>query len=142
MPLPSDLYFFRASEFRHPDLVNEEAAHFLDEVRAAYQNPMVVTDDARTLAEQAARENAVQGGATGAVLPQLHVLGRAFDIRWPATSALLFRLVEAICHMAEDARYEGRVELELDATTGNQHIHFGLRPDRTWDSTLLIRKAA
>lgn len=127
------LHHFHESEFKHPDLCDSEALVFLDQVRSVYDNPLVVTDDARTPPEVEARENQLQGGSA----TSLHALGRAFDLRWPVSTSLLFKFVQAVCRVEKD--YSGKVELELDFTEGNKHLHIGLTKEPR-GSTLLLRK--
>lgn len=137
MPVPKDLKHFPEGEFRHPELVEAEAAYFLDQIRTVYDNPLVITDDARTAEEVAKRENLLQGGSA----TSLHALGRAFDLRWPPSEGLVFRLVAAIGIVSQDTRYKDRIELEIDATAGNLHIHVGLFPTQIQGSKLFVRKA-
>lgn len=136
MPVPKNLMFFRENEFKHPELVDAEAAYFLDYVRGVYNNPLVVTDDARTPTEVTARENPLQGGSK----TSLHGVGRAFDLRWPVDDTLVWRFVSAVALIERDTRYKSKVELELDHTPGNEHIHLGLRLDATRGTRLILRR--
>ena len=126
MSLPSNLRWFQAREFRHPELVDAEAAHFLDAVRDTYGAPLVLTSDARTPEENAA--------AQGSSPTSLHLHGRAFDLRWIADPEALWRFVDAVYLVAGT----NPVELELVNSQQDQHIHLAcLSPGRV--SRLLIR---
>ena len=118
--------WFRPREFRHPELVEAEAAHFLDAVRETYGAPLVLTSDARTPEENAA--------ARGSSPTSLHLQGRAFDLQWIPDPEALWRLVDAVYLVA------GRnpIELELVNSVTDKHIHLGcLASGRV--SRLLIR---
>jgi len=120
------LRWFRPREFRHPELVEAEAAHFLDAVRETYGAPLVLTSDARTPEENAA--------ARGSSPTSLHLQGRAFDLQWIPDPEALWRLVDAVYLVA------GRnpIELELVNSVTDKHIHLGcLASGRV--SRLLIR---
>ena len=80
--------WFRPREFRHPELVEAEAAHFLDAMRETYGAPLVLTSDARTPEENAA--------ARGSSPTSLHLQGRAFDLQWIPDPEALWRLVDAV----------------------------------------------
>lgn len=125
MPLLADLPHFALSEFRHPELVEQEAADFLESVRTLYGASLTLTSDARTR-----EENAAAGGSP----TSWHMRGRAFDVRAPADSAGWWRLVWAVqasCdfwHRTKDT--VASVELELcPSTSGQPHIHFALKND-------------
>lgn len=134
--IPKDLKHFTETEFgKHPELVDPEAAYFLDQIRTVYDNVLVITDAARTPQEVVDRQNQLQGGSS----TSLHALGRAFDLRWPVSEGLVFRLVASIGIVAQDTRYKDKVELELDFTVGNEHVHVGLRLLAS-GSTLILRK--
>ena len=125
MPLFTDLPNFRLAEFRHPELIEEEAAQFLQEVRALYNKPIRVTSDART-----ETENVAVGGSP----TSWHVKGRAFDIALPAAPDDLWALVGAIYAIAGVWHYRPErkhvtVELELVSGPTDKHIHFAVRND-------------
>ena len=82
--------------------MDNEFLVFLDGVRDVYGKPLIVTSDARTIAE----EQALPGHAEP---PQssLHVAdpvnaiwARAFDLRWIPDAAARFRLVTAILQVS------------------------------------------
>ena len=114
MPITSTLRHFALSEFRHPELVTNEAAIWLDDIRDAYGHPLVLTSDARTPEENAA--------ASGSSPTSLHLTGRAFDLRYPATAELVWRFVDAV-FLASGAR---SVELELVNSSRDKHLHIAL----------------
>src|SRR2546422_8296205 len=97
----STLRHFQLSEFRHPDLVEDAAAVWLDDIREQFGAPLVLTSDARTPEENAQ--------ASGSSPTSLHLLGRAFDLRWVADPEALWRFVDAVL-LASGLR---AVELEL-----------------------------
>jgi hypothetical protein len=123
----STLRHFALSEFRHPELVDDAAAVFLDDVRDLYGGPLIVTSDARTPEENTA--------APGHSPTSLHLVGRAFDLRWLADPEALWRFVDAVYVTAG----ERSVELELVHGPRDQHLHVGLYPNGAHRSRLLIR---
>jgi hypothetical protein len=126
MPITSPLRHFALSEFRHPELVTNESAVWLDDIRESYGFPLVITSDARTVAENAA--------ASGSSPTSLHLQGRAFDLRYPASAELVWRFVDAV-FLASGLR---PVELELVNSAQDTHIHIALLPDGT-PSRLIVR---
>jgi hypothetical protein len=116
MPIVSNLKWFKLSEFRHAPLVENEAAVWLDDIREAAGFALTITSDARTPEENAA--------ASGSSPTSLHLLGRAFDLRYPATPELVWRLVDAI-YLASGSR---PVELELVHSAVDTHVHLALLP--------------
>ena len=122
------LRFFKWAEFRHPEIVDFEAAEFLDAVRAAYGAPLILTSDGRTAPENTR--------IPGHSVASLHLLGRAFDIRWTFTTRSLYRLVEAVLQTARV--HNVSVELELVKSATDQHVHIGLFPDVSHPSTLVL----
>jgi hypothetical protein len=116
------LTHFVPAEFNHPELVDNQAAVFLDQLRDAYGGPLTLTSDARTPQENAA--------AAGSSPTSLHLLGRAFDLRWPGNEEAAHRFLDAY-YLAkgwtppEDDR---ATELELVYSAKDKHIHFGLYP--------------
>ena len=125
----STLRHFTAPEFRHPDLVDDAAAVWLDDIRQTYGAPLELTSDARTLEENRA--------IPGSSATSLHLIGRAFDLRWVADPEALWRFVDAVFLVSG-----GRpVELELVHSAADHHIHLGLYPETNTPhvSRLLIR---
>lgn len=116
MPITSTLRHFALSEFRHAPLVENEAAVWLDDIREAAGFPLTITSDARTQVENDA--------ASGSSPTSLHLLGRAFDLRYPASPELVWKLVDAI-FLASGSR---PVELELVHSAVDTHIHLALLP--------------
>lgn len=126
MPITSQLRHFPTSEFRHPELVEDTAAVWLDDIREYADFPLVLTSDARTEAENAA--------ASGSSPTSLHLLGRAFDLRYPGSAELVWDLVQAILVVSGSRP----VELELVHSGTDRHVHIGLlEPDR--ESRLIVR---
>ena len=128
MALPPNLRWFKRREFKHPELVDEEAAYFLDAVRAEYGASLVLTSDARTVAENAS----IPGHST----TSLHLQGRAFDLRWTFTKESLDRLVNAIYRVRDDMDVATEIELVRGPT--DQHVHIGVWPDSLHPSTLVL----
>src|SRR3990167_3192440 len=80
MPFPADLKHFRASEFKHPELMSVPFLRWLDRVRERAGAPFVVTNDARVAG---ATEPLGSAGSKS-----LHRRGRAVDLHsrvWTAT---------------------------------------------------------
>lgn len=116
MPISSPLRHFKASEFRHPELVLDAAAVWLDDIREACGFPLVLTSDARTPEENAA--------ASGSSPTSWHLQGRAFDLRYPASAELVWRFVDAVFLASGDRP----VELELVHSAKDSHLHIALLP--------------
>lgn len=116
MPITSTLRHFALSEFKHASLVENEAAVWLDDVRDACDFPLTITSDARTPEENAA--------ASGSSPTSLHLTGRAFDLRYPATDELVWRLVDAVMLVSG----QRPVELELVHSAIDKHVHLALLP--------------
>jgi hypothetical protein len=118
------LKYFKWDELRHPTLCDYQFWVFLDQVRAAYGKPLVVTDDARTPDEK----------PSGYSPTSLHYKGRAADLRFPSSAADLFALVSAAIRVAN-----GRpLEVELVNGSGDKHVHLGLFDDPAHPSTCLV----
>lgn len=115
MPLTSVLRYFAPPEFKHPGLVDDVAARYLDEVRHRYGFPLVITDDARLPGE----------APPGASTTSLHYDGRAFDLRWPGSATKLFHFVECAISTANERGL--RIELELVNGLTDKHIHLGVQ---------------
>lgn len=113
--LPLDLRHFRVGEFHNPDLIDGNAARYLDEVRHRYGFPLVVTDDART-----PEEHPSGGSATS-----LHYVGRAFDLRWIMPATNLAKFVESAVDVARE--WDVEYELELVNSQKDRHVHIGLQ---------------
>lgn len=117
MPIRSPLRWFALSEFRHPDLVLDEASVWLDDIRDAYGHALVLTSDARTPEENAA--------ASGSSPTSWHLQGRAFDLRYPPTPELVWAFVRAVVRVSG----ERPVELELVHSAADSHLHLALLPE-------------
>jgi hypothetical protein len=116
MPITSTLHHFQLSEFRHPELVENAAATWLDDIRESCGFALTLTSDARTPEENAA--------ASGSSPTSLHLQGRAFDLRYPASAEEVWKLVDAV-YLASGER---PVELELVHSAQDQHVHIALLP--------------
>lgn len=114
MPITSTLHHFALTEFRHPELVQNEAAVWLDDIREAAGFALTITSDARTQAENDA--------ASGSSPTSLHLQGRAFDLRYPVTEEQTWKLVDAIFLASGDRP----VELELVHSAIDKHVHIAL----------------
>jgi peptidase M15-like protein len=122
------LRFFKWSEFRHPELFDYSFAVFIDQVRYEYGWPIVLTNDARTPAENEALRS--QGSAPNS----RHLAGQAIDMEFPPSSNHLWRLVEAVMKVAG----ERPIELELVNSSVDTHVHIAfLEPGRA--SKLLVK---
>src|SRR5207245_3265460 len=98
MALTNNLVHFQLSEFRHPELVDAQAAVMLDEVRDRYGKPLALTSDARTVDENAS--------LPGASPTSLHLLGRAFDLRCINNPADRYAFVVAVVGVARLYGYQ------------------------------------
>ncbi len=126
MPITSSLRHFQPSEFKHPELILDAAAVWLDDIREYADFPLVLTSDARTAEENAA--------ASGSSPTSLHLLGRAFDLRYPDTPEHVWELVAAVFVVSGHRS----VELELVHSAQDSHVHLGLYPDAR-ESRLLVQ---
>src|SRR5437879_247915 len=117
MPITSTLRHFQPSEFRHPELVQDAAAVWLDDIREYADFPLVLTSDARTPEENAA--------ASGSSPTSLHLLGRAFDLKYPDSPEQVWLFVEAVFIVSGSRP----VELELVHSAVDSHLHIGLFPE-------------
>ena len=126
MPITSPLRYFKLSEFKHPELVLDQCAVMLDDIRGHYGAPITITSDARTPEENTA--------ASGSSPTSLHLEGRAFDLRYPPTAELAWRLVDAVYLVSGDRP----VELELVHSDQDQHVHIALLHEGQ-HSRLIIR---
>jgi len=118
MPLTRDLCYFKLKEFKHPELVNETAAELLDEIRAQYGRPLVLTDDARLPGDQ----------PPGFSPTSLHYKGQAFDLRSrDLTREEMWLLVRAVLSVAEWVARGAKsgVELEIVSSSTDKHVHIG-----------------
>ena len=111
------LRHFAYSEWKHPELLDYTAAVWLDDIRQTYGAPLELTSDARTLHENAA--------TPGSSPTSLHLIGRAFDLRWIADPVAFWRFVDAV-FLTSGAR---PVELIFPYSVANRHIHLGLYPE-------------
>jgi peptidase M15-like protein len=126
MPITSTLRHFALTEFRHPEIVQNDAAVWLDDIRDTCGFPLVLTSDARTQAENDA--------ASGSSPTSLHLQGRAFDLRYPKTAEDVWRFVDAVFL----ASGERPVELELVNSSQDKHLHIALLPTGK-TSRLIVR---
>lgn len=126
MPITSTLRHFQRKEFRHPELVEDTAAVWLDDIRDAYDAPLVLTSDARTPEENAA--------ASGSSPTSLHLQGRAFDLRYPDSAELVWRFVDAVMLVSGTRP----VELELVNSAQDKHLHIALLPEGR-QSRIIVR---
>ncbi len=126
MPITSTLRHFHLSEMRHPELVDNLAAVWLDDIREYADFPLVLTSDARTEEENAA--------ASGSSPTSLHLLGRAFDLQYPDTPEHVWELVAAVFVVSGHRS----VELELVHSPQDKHVHLGLYPDAR-ESRFIVR---
>ena len=115
MALVSDLSHFALSEFKHPELVDLDAATMLNEVRDRYGKPLVLTSDARTPAENAA--------LPGSSPTSLHLQGRAFDLQWLPDAPDRWKFVCAV--VGVQRLYGYQPELEFVLSGPQQHVHLG-----------------
>lgn len=120
--ITTTLKHFALTEFHHPELVDNQAAVFLDGLREAFGSALTLTSDARTHEENAA--------ARGSSPTSLHLLGRAFDIRWPGNEEQMWRFLEAFfLTLGWTPPADPRaVELELVHSATDSHVHFALYP--------------
>lgn len=118
MPLTADLRHFKLSEFKHPELVNADAANFLDEIRDQFGFPLTITDDARLPGE------VPPGGST----TSLHFKGQAFDLRTRGfTEEMMFKLASSVINVAlwVARGQKSGVEFEIDNSPDEPHVHIG-----------------
>lgn len=141
--VPTDLHWFRPSEFNHPEHMDTEFVRWLDTVRELAQVPFRLTSDARTPTENAA--------ASGSSPRSLHLLGRAVDMKLPRSSAELWSLVAAVVlrtvpswslerelrRREDHPAAKGGVELELVHGPRDHHVHLGTNP-RTHTHKLIL----
>jgi uncharacterized protein YcbK (DUF882 family) len=115
---------FAPNEWRHPEIVDYSAATFLNQLRGAYGGSLVLTSDGRTAAENAA--------SPGSSPTSLHLLGRAFDLRWPGNEEAMWRFLEAFFRSLgwTPPPTVRPVELELVHSAQDQHVHFGFFPNQ------------
>lgn len=116
MAISSPLRFFKLDEFRHPELVANDAAVFLDTVRSVCGFALTLTSDARTPEENAA--------ASGSSPTSWHLQGRAFDLRYPDSAEKVWKLTKAVFVCAADRG----VELELVNSATDKHVHLAVFP--------------
>lgn len=115
MSLPANLLWFKPNEFKHPDLVDADAAYYLDTVRHRFGFPLYVTDDARVVGDR----------PPGSSPSSLHFAGRAFDLRWIQPAERLYHFTK--CAMEVAAERQVCIELELVNSLRDRHIHIGLQ---------------
>jgi hypothetical protein len=118
---------FTATEFRRPADMDAEFIYFLDGVRDAFGEPLVITSDARTVAEEEALPGHAEPPTSSLHVadPVNNVWARAVDLPWIPLGADRWNLTVAVQQVAH-----GRpVELEFVPFGGNAHIHLGLFRD-------------
>jgi hypothetical protein len=137
--ITAPLQFFRPEEFRHPELVDDGCAQFLDRVRALYGQPITLTSDARTPEEEIAAlaDAPEESGKAADLLAQtvassLHVQGRAFDLHWPAHAEDRYALLWTLMRQA----FTAQLILELEPVP--THLHVGIFPAGTPHGSRLI----
>lgn len=102
---------FAKIEFRHPEIVDQDAYDNLVKLRRSYGRPLTLTDDGRLPSE----------APVGASTTSLHYKGRAFDLRSKfMTEEGLFKFVWAAM-----TNFPTGMELELVQSPTDQHIHVG-----------------
>lgn len=118
---------FAQSEFKHPELVKQEAYDLLVQVRRRYGKPLVLTDDGRTPDDR----------PPGYSKTSLHYLGQAFDLRiYDKSEEELWALAAAVMSLGS----VGGIELELVWSNTDKHCHIGFRLGLGGGkNTLLIR---
>lgn len=113
--VPDDLQHFKASEFKHPELMDVAFLRWLDRVRERADVPFSITSDGRTASDS----------PDGASLTSLHHRGRAVDLdssRWNATQK--WRIVAAIVYLSGEA--PGKVEFEPVFSPTDKHWHIAV----------------
>lgn len=109
------LAHFTPAEFHRPDRMWFPLLAWLDQVRARYGHELTITSDFRDFVPI--------GGADDS----LHLVGRAVDVRWPATREDRWALIEAV--IATAAPDGCGIELGLEpGAPGGPHVHLGLWP--------------
>lgn len=124
MSLPA-LAHFAPGEFRHPELIDADAAYYLDAVRHRFGFPLYVTDDAREPSDHPA------GGSPSS----LHYAGRAFDLQWIQPATKLFHFVK--CAMQIAAERKVCIELELVNSLKDRHVHLGVQKPGVEDELIV-----
>lgn len=109
------LEHFSDTEFRNPDLVDADAALYLDEVRDRFGAPLTITDDARLPGDH----------PNGSVPTSLHYAGRAFDLAWIQPAPQLARFVEAVIMVAGEWGVD--YELGIINSKKDRHVHLALQ---------------
>lgn len=119
------LRHFAPGEFRWPDLVNHDAAKFLDEVRHRYGQPLYITDDARLTTD----------APSGASKTSLHYTGRAFDLHWISPAHRLAHFMESVVEVSRE--WGVHYELELVNSLKDRHVHLGLQKPGVWSELIV-----
>lgn len=127
---------FSPTEFKRPDAIDYEYAMFLSDWWTAFGRPgkMIITNDARTLAEELAQPVHAIPPESGlhVFVPASSLWCRAVDLRWLSDRADMDALVRAYYR----AKGDRPGELELVPFGPNAHIHAGLFRDPTHESRL------
>lgn len=121
MPLTRDLRHFKLSEFKHPELVEERAALWLDELREVWGQPIILTDDARP-------PGVIPPGGSA---KSLHFKGQAFDFRIRhLTWGGLWTLGAAVYTLQRSMPDgESGIEFELVWSHTDKHAHVAFPND-------------
>ena len=127
--ITATLRHFALTELSHPELIANDCAVWLDDIRDLCGFPLTVTSAARTPEENAA--------LPGSSPTSLHLSGRAFDLAWIDDPAERWRFVEAVSL----ASGERAVELEFVPFGNNRHLHIALHANDGHHSTLLFSEA-
>jgi len=124
MPITSSLKFFALSEFQHPELVDDTCARALDQVRYEYGSPLIVTSDARSVADEEALPNHAQPPESS-----LHVQGRAFDLHWAFDDpGALYAVIQAIYKVCGIFGLQAEIEPRSPHSGQAPHLHIGWYP--------------
>lgn len=123
--LPAELRYFTRAEFRNPDLVDNDAALFLDELRHRHGFPLHLTDDARE----------PDAAPPGSSKSSMHYRGRAFDLKWIQPAHRLYNFVECAMQLARERGVH--IELEIVNSLRDRHVHIALQPPGVWDELIV-----
>lgn len=125
---------FEPTEFRRPEAMDYEFLVFLRDWRRAADVPFIVTNDARTLAEELAQPVHAEPPESGlhVFVPASGLWCRAVDLRWIPDRSKLDRMVRTYYQV----KGERAGELELVPFGANHHIHAGLYRDPRHESRL------
>ncbi len=139
MTIYEHLEYFKASEFKHPDLISHDILRFIDKVRGMTRIPFLVTSDGRDRSH-----NARIGGARNSL--HIYVPGsldcRAIDFVFPARVYVNrserwkahWKITAAVMQAAETMTIDGasllpHVQFEIVHSEADRHFHLGLFQD-------------